>query len=204
LKRDIVIEKIDLSSSIPDSLFSPLDVPNGTKIIDEIKGRIYAAGEKLPTDEDILEIANKARDFLYGKVSVYELSRGTVKGKAERYYSGPNALLAVCGILGVKTSSKEIAQLAGADEKGFTSMAGLKKAAEALGLKAEGVDITIDELRKSKKLAIAFIPPDHYIVVVGFSDDKVVLIDPPTTLGVVPIHNLDTLWNGKALLISKP
>jgi hypothetical protein len=204
LKRDIVIEKIDLSSSIPDSLFSPLDVPNGTKIIDEIKGRIYAAGEKLPTDEDILEIANKSRDFLYGKVSVYELSRGTVKGKAERYYSGPNALLAVCGILGVKTSSKEIAKLAGADEKGFTSMAGLKKAAEALGLKAEGVDITIDDLRKSKKLAIVLIPPDHYIVVVGFSDDKVVLIDPPTTLGVVPIFNLDTLWNGKALLISKP
>ena len=83
-------------------------------------------------------------------------------------------------------------------------MAGLKKAAEALGLKAEGVDITIDELRKSKKLAIAFIPPDHYIVVVGFSDDKVVLIDPPTMLGAFPIFSLDTLWNGKALLISKP
>jgi hypothetical protein len=204
LKREVVIENIDLSSSIPDPLFSPLDLQNGTRVIDERTGRVYISGENLPTDEDILDIANIARDFLSGGKKLEELGQGGKNRKAEVYYCGPNALLAVCGILGVKTSSKEIAKLAGADEKGFTSMAGLKKAAEALGLKAEGVDITIDELRKSKKLAIAFIPPDHYIVVVGFSDDKVVLIDPPTMLGAFPIFSLDTIWDGRALLISKP
>ncbi|MGB9606914.1 MAG: cysteine peptidase family C39 domain-containing protein [bacterium] len=204
LKRKVAIEKLIINSDIPDNLFKPLELQEGARIIDEGVGRTFIVGETLPTDEDIISTAKLAQSFLAGKIDLKELSELRKKGKAESYYCGPNALLAVCGILGIKTSSKEIAQLAGTDEKGFTSLAGLKRAAEALGLKAEGVDITLDELRKSKKLAIAFIPPDHFIVVVGFSADKVVIIDPPTMLGAVPLYALDTLWDGRALLLSKP
>jgi hypothetical protein len=203
-QKTFVVKECKINQDIPDQSFSP-SIPNGVLVWDAQSDEVYIAGEKRPGDEDILRIAKVARRFRNGEISLAEIEKNfsLPKGPRSSKYCGPNALLAVCGILGVKTSSKEIAKLAGADEKGFTSMAGLKKAAEALGLKAEGVDITIDELRKSKKLAIAFIPPDNYIVVVGFSDDKVVLIDPPTMLGAFPIFSLDTLWNGKALLISK-
>ncbi|MGC9004951.1 MAG: cysteine peptidase family C39 domain-containing protein, partial [bacterium] len=176
-KHSITIKNMEFNKGIQDSLFVP-SFPEGTPIFDLRTGRSYKAGQRNPTDEDVLKIARVAYDFLQGKCSIKQLDGYTKTGQREGYYCGPNALLAVCGILGIKTSSKEIAQLAGTDEKGFTSLAGLKRAAEALGLKAEGVDITLDELRKSKKLAIAFIPPDHFIVVVGFSADKVVIIDP--------------------------
>ena len=202
--KTLVVQECKVNEDLPDTIFSLEQLPKGITVWDIRTDRAYKSGQKLATDEDVLEVARIAEGFLKGTVSLKDLEARANEGQTESYSCGPNALLAVCGILGVKTSSKEIAKLAGTDEKGFTSMAGLKKAAEALGLKAEGVDITIDELRKSKKLAIAFVPPDHYIVVVGFSDDKVVLIDPPTMLGAVPIFSLDTLWDGRALLISKP
>ena len=202
-KQTIKFEEIKINRGLPDDFFVP-SIPIGTPVFDLGTGRTYRWGEKKPTDEDVLEVAKAAEMFRKGKMRIEQLEKYRAKGQTESYSCGPNALLAVCGILGVKTSSKEIAKLAGTDERGFTTMAGLKKAAEALGLKAEGVDITLDELRKSKKLAIAYIPPDHYIVVVGFADDKVVVIDPPTMLGAVPIYSLDTLWDGRALLISKP
>ncbi|MGC8844056.1 MAG: cysteine peptidase family C39 domain-containing protein, partial [bacterium] len=173
LTEILAVKEIVVNESIPDSFFS-IQAPIGTPIWDMRTNRVYKAGEELPTDEDVLKVAKTAKGFLDGTVSIKDIEEKTSKGQIESYFCGPNALLAVCGILGIKTSSKEIAQLAGTDEKGFTSLAGLKRAAEALGLKAEGVDITLDELRKSKKLAIAFIPPDHFIVVVGFSADKVV------------------------------
>ncbi|MBC7329742.1 hypothetical protein H5T88_05205 [bacterium] len=204
-KKKFVVNECKINQDIPDQVFSP-QIPDGVLVWDARVDEVYVAGQKQPTDEDILYVAEAARSFRNGEMGLEEIEKNFGPQKGQRSYKncGPNALLAICGILGVKTSSKEIAQLAGADEKGFTSMAGLKKAAEALGLKVEGLDITIDDLRKSNKLAIAFIPPNHYIVVVGFADDKVVLIDPPTILGVTPIFALDTLWDGRALLISKP
>jgi len=199
----ITIKEIEINSGIPDSVFVPA-IPSGIPIFDQMVGRAYKAGQKQPTDDDIMAISEVAKDYLRGKISLKQLGEYAKKGQLETYYCGPNALLAVCGILGVKTSSQEIAKLAGTDEKGNTSMAGLKRAAEALGLKVEAMDLTLDELRQTKKLAIAWLPPGHYIVVVGFADDKVVIIDPPTVLAVVPISGLDNLWDGRALLVSKP
>ncbi|MBC7328177.1 hypothetical protein H5T87_08710 [bacterium] len=208
IKYTTIFEEIQVNQGIPQDIFSfsPENLPEGVGIVDEIKGIGYKVGEKLPTDSDILKIAEVARKFRQGHINLKYIEKefGPNKGKKAIGYCGPNSLLAVCGILGVKASSKEIAKLAGADEKGSTSIAGLKRAAEALGLKAEGMDLTLDELRKTNKLAIALLPPGHYIVVVGFSDDKVVIIDPPTVLAAVPIYGLDELWDGRALLISKP
>lgn len=204
LVRKFVVKQMEINQGIPDELFSPPTLPKGSIIMDEIIGRTYTVGEKLPSDEDILQIAKVARDFLEGRRSISQIiEEYKDKGKSESYNCGPNALLAVCGILGVETTSKKIAELSGADEKGFTSMAGLKRAAEALGLKAEGMDLTLEELKKENKLAIAWLPPGHYIVVVGFAEDKVVIIDPPTALTVIPIYGLDNLWDGRVLLVSK-
>ncbi|MBC7328175.1 hypothetical protein H5T87_08700 [bacterium] len=208
-RKTLVVKECKINEEIPDHEFSP-QIPDGVLVWNAITDETYIAGEKQPTDEDILQVAKVARQFIDGtiKMKEIEMNYGPQKGKRSERFCGPNALLAVCGIFDVKTSSQEIARLAGADEKGFTSMAGLKRAAEALGLKAEGVDLTVEELReelrKSNKVAIAFLPPAHFIVVVGFADDKVVLIDPPTMLGATPVYALDELWDGRALLISKP
>lgn len=197
------LSECEVNGEIPDTIFS-LELPKGTAVWDIRSDRFYKWGEKQPTDEDILKIAEVAKGFLEGNVSLNQIiEEYKDKGKSESYNCGPNALLAVCGILGVETTSKKIAELSGTDEKGFTSMAGLKRAAEALGLKAEGMDLTLDELKRENKLAIAWLPPGHYIVVVGFADDKVVIIDPPTALTVIPIYGLDNLWDGRVLLVSK-
>jgi len=82
----------------------------------------------------------------------------------------------------------------------------LKKAAEAKGLKVEGVDLTVEDLRKEMekgKLAIAYLSDGHFVAIAGFEEDKVIVLDPPTILAVAPISGFDALWNGKALLISK-
>jgi len=204
-KKVFSTKECKVNEEIQDEVFSPR-IPDGVLVWDSLTNETYISGEKQPTDVDILEIADIARQFMQGTLKATDIEKnfGPQKGKTSIKFCGPNALLAVCGILGVKTSSQEIAKLAGTDQKGNTSMAGLKRAAEALGLKAEAMDLTLDELRQTKKLAIAWLPPGHYIVVVGFADDKVVIIDPPTVLAVVPISGLDNLWDGRVLLISKP
>jgi hypothetical protein len=77
---------------------------------------------------------------------------------------GPRALLLVCQKLGVKTNVETLRKLAGTTAEG-TTMAGLEQAAQKLGLKAEGVQVSREALPDISPLAIAWDRRQHFIVV---------------------------------------
>jgi hypothetical protein len=79
---------------------------------------------------------------------------------------GPRALALVCQRLGVSASVSQLRRAAGTTEKG-TSLAGLAKAAEALGLKAEGVQVSREGLGNVTWPALAWVNERHYIAVLS-------------------------------------
>ena len=83
---------------------------------------------------------------------------------------GPRALAIVCQRLGVPASVEKLRQLAGTTAKG-TSMEGLAKAAEALGLKAEGVQVSREALSQVPMPALAWTNGSHYIAVFSVQGD---------------------------------
>jgi len=85
---------------------------------------------------------------------------------------GPLALMKACDCFGISTTLGQVRQLAGTSAKG-TSMKGLSKAATALGLKAEGVQVSREALAEMSVPAIAWVEEDHYITVLGlYGSDK--------------------------------
>jgi hypothetical protein len=206
IQRVFEMDKLQINSELSDELFKA-NLEKGTFVYDIQTDRFYQVGKEA-TDEDILKIAKDVKRYLKGEIKAKDLEKlyPPQEGIRFDYRCGPNALLFICGILDIQATSDELSKLANADEKGITSLAGLKKAAEAKGLKAEGVDLTVQDLRKEMekgKLAIAYLSDGHFVAVAGFEEYKVIVLDPPTILAVAPISGFDTLWNGKALLISK-
>ncbi|HLJ57157.1 MAG TPA: cysteine peptidase family C39 domain-containing protein, partial [Chthonomonadaceae bacterium] len=68
--------------------------------------------------------------------------------------------------LGVKASLPELRKAAGTDAQG-TTLAGLKRAAEGLRMKAEGVQAGREALSRLPTPALAWVRGDHYIAVLA-------------------------------------
>ena len=83
---------------------------------------------------------------------------------------GPRALALVCQRLGVSVSLARLRQVAGTSEQG-TSMAGLAKAAQAVGLKTEGVQVSREGLGNVPLPAIAWVNSRHYVAVWSVQGD---------------------------------
>jgi hypothetical protein len=81
---------------------------------------------------------------------------------------GPRALLIVCQKLGVKTNLETLRKSAGTTAEG-TTMAGLQQAAQKLGLKAEGVQVSREALPDVSPPAIIWLHHNHYAVLTGIS-----------------------------------
>jgi ABC-type bacteriocin/lantibiotic exporter with double-glycine peptidase domain len=96
---------------------------------------------------------------------------------------GPRALALVCQRLGVSVSVERLPPLAGTTGKG-TSLEGLAKAVRALGLKAEGVQVSREALAQVETPAIAWVNGNHYIAVLavqGEGDQGTALIHDPNS-----------------------
>jgi plasmid replication initiation protein len=94
---------------------------------------------------------------------------------------GPRALLLLCGQLGVNTTLERLRMLAGTTGKG-TSLAGLAKAAQTLGLQTQGVQVSREALPEMQTPAIAWINHAHYDTVLalqGRSDQGTATIHDP-------------------------
>ncbi|MGB9797890.1 MAG: cysteine peptidase family C39 domain-containing protein, partial [bacterium] len=198
IKRSFEFEELIVNSGLDDALFKP-NLPRGTFIYEIQTGRFYQIGKEA-SDEDVIKRAETVKKFLRKELRAKDLEKlfPPLEGIRFDYNCGPYALLFICSVFDIKTSSDELAKLAQADEKGFTTLAGLKQAAEAKGLKAEGVDITLEELRKElekNKLAIAYISFEHFIAIAGFEENKAIVLDPPTMLVVTPLYALDEVWD---------
>ena len=81
---------------------------------------------------------------------------------------GPRALLLVCQPLGVHTTLETLRRAAGTTATG-TTLAGLQQAAQKLGLKAEGVQVSREALPDTVLPAIAWFHRDHYVALLAVS-----------------------------------
>ncbi|MCW3053715.1 MAG: ATP-binding cassette protein, partial [Chthonomonadales bacterium] len=81
---------------------------------------------------------------------------------------GPHALLFLCQQLDVKTNLETLRQSAGTTAQG-TTMDGLQQAAQKLGLRAEGVQVSREALPDISTPAIAWDRRQHFIVVLALS-----------------------------------
>lgn len=97
--------------------------------------------------------------------------------KFETSVCGPKCLEKVLPILGAQAVSyKELAKLCGTTEKG-TTMEGLKKGAEKLGLKPVGLELNNQDFLNMKKPFI-WIQADHYLAVLEIKNNRVHIYDP--------------------------
>jgi len=114
---------------------------------------------------------------------------------------GPEALKIVCEGFGIPTEIDELAELAGTDQSG-TSMYGLKQAAAAKGLHAEGLQADLAYLYNAPKPVIALISGDHYVVVTNVSREQVQFTDPDTGKFAMAVPDFAAVWDGFILTIS--
>lgn len=94
---------------------------------------------------------------------------------------GPRALLLVCKQLGVRTALPALRKAAGTTAQG-TSMAGLAYAAQTVGLKAEGVQVSREALAGLDSPAVAWTHGNHFIAVLsvaGRGEDATACIHDP-------------------------
>ncbi|HLJ66444.1 MAG TPA: cysteine peptidase family C39 domain-containing protein [Chloroflexota bacterium] len=117
---------------------------------------------------------------------------------------GPRALLLVCDKLGVHTTLKALESAAGSID-GKTSMAGLKRAAEGLGLKASGIQAGREALPTLRTPALAWVHGNHYIAVLemrGAGESGTVLIHDPNEADEATIAQERFLQMGGGFLLT--
>ena len=116
---------------------------------------------------------------------------------------GPQSLLVICQSLKVEADLDELQNLSAFDEKAGTTMLGLKKAAEAKGLHAVGMKISLEELVTLETPAIAHQWDNHFVVVEGGESGAIKVTDPPAEPKVVPLEEFKQTYSGFALLVAK-
>ena len=120
---------------------------------------------------------------------------------------GPRALLLLCNRLGVKTTLPFLRQKAETTTAG-TSMAGLTKAAQAVRLKAEGVQVSREALHEVETPALAYVNGNHFIAVLALSgkgEKATALVHDPNAAGEATIsqERLLRLCSGYLLLLHR-
>ena len=108
----------------------------------------------------------------------------TVASDVPRHFAqadcGPRALLLLCPRLGVKTDINTLRRAAGTTGQG-TTLQGLKRAAQAAGLKATGVQVDKAALSHVSLPAIAWYDSNHYVALLHVSEEQVTIHDPNQT-----------------------
>jgi hypothetical protein len=120
---------------------------------------------------------------------------------------GPRALLLVCQKFGVKTNLETLHKMADTTSQG-TTLAGLQQAAQKLGLKAEGVQVSREALPDVSMPAIAWDRRQHFIVlqtITGSGDGGTATIHDPNRSGTETISQESLLQRcgGVLLLIHR-
>ena len=120
---------------------------------------------------------------------------------------GPSALLTVLRFWGGKASLSYVRSLCHTDESG-TTMIDLVRAAGRLGLSAEGVRISYEELRMQLFPCIAHIVLDdgsfHYIVLFRITEDTIDAGDPGTGIRRLTKKQFLRLWQTRSIVLLKP
>ena len=116
---------------------------------------------------------------------------------------GPNALLMIVEEMGATGDLSEIKALSMYSADSGTSLSGLKRAAEAKGLRAVGMKISADELCTLTCPAITHLWGDHFVVVEAGGSSVLKVTDPPAEQMLVPVKDFQARYSGFALLVAK-
>jgi len=117
---------------------------------------------------------------------------------------GPVALAAACRQMGMTISVEELAELAGTDEAG-TSMYGLAKAAEALGLEPIGLELSYQELTELPTPVIVHMGPKgagHFEALGAAKENRVLILD-LNSQRRQPADEFKSRWSGYVLQLKK-
>lgn len=119
--------------------------------------------------------------------------------QSKGYTCGPASLVMVLRSFGIKATEEEIAKLAGTTAEKGTSMYGLKRAAESLGLEMMGMKLSMQMLKIVNKPLIAYLGT-HNVVVYGIENDMVHIANPARGEIWLKTTELAKLWQGYALV----
>jgi hypothetical protein len=116
---------------------------------------------------------------------------------------GPRALLLVCQKLNIPATRESLRAAAGTSANG-TSLAGLKKAAESVGLSAEGVQMDRGALAGLESPAVAWMDGNHYVAVLTVHGDAALVHDPnKAEAETVPLNKLLARSGGVLLTLTQ-
>ena len=144
------------------------------------------------------EVSSKTIDNLS---SVKKADTTGIVMQSTSYNCGPAALATVLNNLGINATEQELVNLAGTDEFG-TTMQGLMQAAQSKGIKANGMKLSTDELKKDNIVFLNVDGSTHYSVVKGVTNKSVKLADPSLGNIEMPKEMFNEVYSGNALVIS--
>jgi ABC-type bacteriocin/lantibiotic exporter with double-glycine peptidase domain len=119
---------------------------------------------------------------------------------------GPRALYAVASRLGSNQNETDVFALF--PGQGFdVSLAEMESAVPKLGLKGKSRQMAISELCREQPMGVLHIDDTHFIAVVGYETDSVLIVDSLYKGENMPVRwlcdDLKTRWDGAILVISR-
>jgi hypothetical protein len=187
---------------LPDRLFYSTPSTRGAAF-DTRTGARYGSLPRRASDREVAAAADRARALVSAKALPAQLHVGPDPQSmpARDQDCGPQCLYVICRALGVGTTIEELSRLAHTNDTG-TSLEGLAEAARAKGLRAEGIHVPLDTLRRIRKPVIA-VSTNHFYLLMGFNGPAAVLLSPPNQIFVMPENKLREAWDGRVLLVRR-
>ena len=83
----------------------------------------------------------------------------------------------MCQHLNTPATLANLTQAAGTNKEG-TTLAGLEKAAKAVGLQADGIQVDGDAFKQLNKPAVVWLDGNHYVALLSVNGDTATIHDP--------------------------
>lgn len=137
-----------------------------------------------------------------------QTSEPQMAGAVGELFPGPDK---ACGVFSLYVSAKllganpdllGISKAAGLSLEG-TSLLGLKSAAIAMGLTAEGRQLPVTDWRQVPPFAIMHFRPGHFVTVLRVERDELVIADPPGRVDRMPAGAVEAKWTGNFLALGR-
>jgi predicted double-glycine peptidase len=160
--------------------------------------QIYDTTESV--DMQLLDL-NDSLDNYTVNVTVPQIDTSGIVMQSTDYSCGPAALATVLQNMGINTTEEKLMILAGTDGNG-TSMYGLARAAQAKGVSATGMRLSVDDLRTNHIVHVILDGEGHYSVVREITETSVYLTDPSKGNIVLSREEFSAIFTGNVLVIS--
>jgi hypothetical protein len=186
-----------LLGGLSDQMFRA--APTDASAFDLRSGVRYGLLPRQASERELDDMADTARGWLTAKsCPAWVRMKGHPSASTE---CGPQSLYMLCRLLNIRTPINELSRLSKTGEEG-TTLLGLRDAARAQKLSAEGVRLSFADLYRLRQPLIGVLP-HHFYVIVGFRGRSAVIINPPDSIVLVPEAKLREAWDGRALIVNR-